>query len=128
MPSTNEERLRQLYDAFNARDIDAVSAALHPDVDWPNGWEGGRLAGADAVRDYWRRQFDQIIPSVEPRRIELDARGRLVVDVHQVVLSVSGELLSSGPVRHVYRFRDDLVERMDIEEAPGHLPEGATPV
>ena len=33
--------LQKLYAAFNARDIDAVLPALHPDVDWPNGWEVG---------------------------------------------------------------------------------------
>ena len=28
--------IRDLYASFNARDIEAVIAALHPDVDWPN--------------------------------------------------------------------------------------------
>ncbi|MDQ2842107.1 MAG: nuclear transport factor 2 family protein, partial [Acidobacteriota bacterium] len=49
--------LLQLYAAFNARNIDAVLPALHPDVDWPNGWEGGRMRGRDAVRAYWTRQW-----------------------------------------------------------------------
>jgi hypothetical protein len=37
-----ERLLGRIYEAFNRRDIDAVLAALHPAVDWPNGWEGGR--------------------------------------------------------------------------------------
>jgi len=53
---TFEERLRALYAAFNARDIDAVLAAMTEDVDWPNAWEGGRLSGRAAVRNYWTRQ------------------------------------------------------------------------
>ena len=31
------DALRALYRAFNAREIDAVLAALSPDVRWPNG-------------------------------------------------------------------------------------------
>jgi hypothetical protein len=29
--------LERTYAAFKARDVDAVLAAMHPDVDWPNG-------------------------------------------------------------------------------------------
>jgi ketosteroid isomerase-like protein len=28
------------YAAFNARDIDAVTAFMHPNVEWPNGMDG----------------------------------------------------------------------------------------
>jgi hypothetical protein len=37
------ELLAKTYAAFNARDVDATLAALHSDVDWPNGMEGGRV-------------------------------------------------------------------------------------
>jgi nuclear transport factor 2 (NTF2) superfamily protein len=57
-----EELLRTMYAGFNARDIDAVLAAMTADVDWPNAWEGGRLGGHDAVRDYWSRQWAAISP------------------------------------------------------------------
>ena len=30
--------LRALYDAFNARDLDRLLAALAEDVDWPAAW------------------------------------------------------------------------------------------
>jgi hypothetical protein len=33
------------------------------------------------------------------------------------VRNLEGAVLSDGRVRHVYTFRDGLVERMDIEEA-----------
>jgi hypothetical protein len=48
-----DRRLRSLYAAFNARDIGSPLTALADDVDWPNAWEGGRLRGTAAVRDYW---------------------------------------------------------------------------
>jgi ketosteroid isomerase-like protein len=112
-----EELLRQAYAAFNARDIDGALGLLHPDVDWPNGMEGGREVGHDAVRAYWARQFGLIDSQVEPVRFDVDDEGRIMVDVHQVVRDLEGEVLSDGRVRHVYRFRDGLVARMDIVDA-----------
>ncbi len=113
---TPEQLLRDLYAAFNARDIDRVLGALSPEVDWPNAWQGGRLHGHDEVRDYWRRQWAEIDPRVDPVSITQAPDGRTVVDVHQVVRSRDGEVLSDGRVRHVYEFRAGLVVRMDVEE------------
>jgi ketosteroid isomerase-like protein len=111
------QQIRDLYAAFNARDVDAVIAQLHPDVDWPNAWEGGRLSGHDAVRDYWSRQFAAIDPHVEPTAIENEPDGRVRVTVHQRVRSLDGELLADEQVAHVYTFRDGRIVRMDVEEA-----------
>ena len=41
--TTPEALLEGIYAAFNARDVDAVLAAMHADVDWPNAFEGGRV-------------------------------------------------------------------------------------
>ena len=112
--SEHEELLRRAYEAFNARDVDAALALMHPDVDWPNGMEGGRVLGRDAVREYWTRQFELIDSRVEPEVFTTDEEGRVVVDVHQVVRDTAGELLSDGRVEHVYTIRDGLVERMEI--------------
>jgi ketosteroid isomerase-like protein len=115
---TDEERLlRRAYDAFNARDIDGALALLHPDVDWPNGMEGGRERGHAAVRAYWTRQFGLIDSHVEPMAFEHDDDGRIAVDVRQVVRDLQGELLSDGRVAHVYTFRDGLVAHMEIRAA-----------
>jgi len=38
---TDRDLLSSAYDAFNARDIAAALAIMHPDVDWPNGMEAG---------------------------------------------------------------------------------------
>jgi ketosteroid isomerase-like protein len=113
-----EARLRELYAAFADRDVEAVAAALQPDVDWPNAWEGGRLHGRDAVRAYWRRQFAAIDPHVTPIRFTARDDGRIAIDVHQVVRSPDGALLSDRRVVHVYTLRDGLVARMDVED-PG---------
>jgi cation diffusion facilitator family transporter len=107
--------LRDLYAAFNARDIDAVLERMAPDVDWPNGMEGGRMQGRDAVREYWTRQWTLMHPTVEPGDISEQDDGRVVVDVHQIIHSTSGELLSDDHVTHTYVFDSGgLIARMDI--------------
>jgi ketosteroid isomerase-like protein len=114
-----ERALRAAYEAFNARDVDAALALMHPDVDWPNAWEGGRVVGQAAVRDYWTRQFSAISSHVEAERFTEEPDGSITVDVHQVVHDAgTGELVSDSRVRHRYRLADGLIERMDVLESP----------
>jgi hypothetical protein len=108
------EILKSAYRNFNTRRIDAVLAHMHPDVQWANGMEGGHVHGHDEVRAYWTRQFLMLDPHVEPLRIELDEQGRWVVEVHQVVHDLAGNLMLDTLVYHVYQFRDGLIQRMDI--------------
>jgi ketosteroid isomerase-like protein len=112
-----EETLRSAYTAFNTRDIDAAVGLMHEDVDWPNAWEGGRVVGRDAVRDYWRRQFEAISSQVEPEGFSEEPDGSITVEVHQVVHDVgTGKLLSDSHVRHRYRFEGGLITQMDVLE------------
>jgi ketosteroid isomerase-like protein len=90
-----EEILRSAYRAFNARDVDAALELMHPDVDWPNAWEGGRVTGRTAVREYWTRQFAAISSRVEPEAFTEEPDGAIMVEVHQVVHDAqSGDLLT----------------------------------
>ena len=107
--------LTEIYQNFNARHMHAVLARMHPDVEWANGMEGGHVYGVDAVRDYWTRQWATIDPHVEPLHIEPDAAGRFIVEVHQTVRDLEGNLLIDALVHHAYRIRNGLIERMDIE-------------
>jgi nuclear transport factor 2 (NTF2) superfamily protein len=110
-------RLEQLYDRFNARDIEAVLEVLHPDVDWPNGWEGGRERGRDAVRAYWTRQWAAIDPKVEPTEVLELPDGRLRVHAHQVVRDHKGKLISDSATIHDYEFAaDGLIVSMHFGE------------
>jgi ketosteroid isomerase-like protein len=112
-----EEILRAAYRAFNARDLDSAVALMHPDVDWPNAWEGGRVVGRDAVSAYWRRQFEAISSKVEPEGFIEERDGAIVVEVHQVVHDAqSGAQISDSHVRHRYRIGDGLIARMDVLE------------
>ena len=106
--------LADAYAAFNARDVDAALATMHPDVAWPNGMEGGWVYGREAVRAYWTRQWGIIDPRVEPRRFTTGAEGRVVVDVHQVVRDRAGTVVTDQMVQHVYTIDDGLIQRMEI--------------
>jgi hypothetical protein len=113
-----ERLIGRIYEAFNRREIDTVLAALHPAVDWPNGWEGGRVTGHDEVRSYWTRQWAAIDPTVVPTAFADSSDGRISVRVHQTVRDLSGNLLADSEVIHVYTFQDGLIKAMDIEPAP----------
>jgi ketosteroid isomerase-like protein len=122
---SNRELLKVAYEAFNARNIDAVLALMRADVDWPNGMEGGRVFGRENVRGYWKRQWEIIDPRVEPVRFEEDDSGRTVVIVHQVVRDLAGNLLADQMVHHVYSIKDGLIVKMDILSA-GESPQAGS--
>ena len=113
---TDRDLLISIYAAFNRRDIDAVLTHMHSEVDWPNGMEGGRVHGKEAVRQYWQRQWRQIDPRVEPQDFSTDESGATIVDVHQVIRDLSGNVLADSMVRHVYRMRDGLIYSMEIRD------------
>ena len=114
----DQEVLRYAYAAFNARNVDAAVATMHPDVEWPNGMEGGRVHGRQTVREYWTRQWTLVDPQVEPLSFATEADGRIAVEVRQVVRDAAGTLLVEQRVRHVYRMEDGLVREMEIRDAP----------
>ena len=104
----------ELYDAFNARDVDAVLAHVAPDVDWPDAWRGGRVIGREAVRAYWLAQWEVTDPEVRPLRVRELPDGRVEVLVGQRVRDRDGDLLAEASVLHTYTFDGPLVSRMDV--------------
>ena len=114
--SDEVELLRNVYALFNGREIESVLAAMHPDVVWANGMEGGHVHGRDEVRSYWQRQWALMDPHVEPLEISPAGKGEVVVKVHQVVRDREGNLLADRFVIHVFQIRDGLIQRFDIRE------------
>lgn len=112
-----EAVIRNAYDAFNARNIDAAVALLAPDVDWPNAIEGGRVHSPEGVRDHWVRQFDHSSPKVEPRRFFVDENEMVVAEVHQVVTNLAGEVVTDKIVEHAYRLREGPIGYMEVRAA-----------
>ena len=115
--SIDVEFLMRVYERFNARDIDAVLAALHADVMWANGMEGGHVHGREAVRSYWTRQWATIDPRVEPTAFSTGADGGTIVEVHQTVHDLQGAMLVDQMVGHIFRIENGLIMRFDIRKA-----------
>ena len=111
-----ETILKNAYNAFNHRNIDAALALMDPEVDWPNGMEGGIEHGHESVRSYWTRQWTMIDPHVEPIGFKKQEDGRTDVTVHQVVKDLSGNLLIDGIVHHIYTIENGVVINMEIQK------------
>lgn len=111
------ELLQRVYDRFNSRDMEAVLAAMHEDVTWANGMEGGYVQGVEGVRKYWTRQWAMIDPHVEPVGFSSGSDGEIVVEVHQVVRDLQGNILIDQMTGHTFRFENGLVKRFDIRKA-----------
>src|SRR5215216_632997 len=116
MKQQYKEIIERTYAAFNARDIDAVLSKMHPEVHWPNGWEGGYVTGHKEVRDYWTRQWKEINPKVEPVSIIEKEDEQIEVRVRQIVKDLSGTILFEGFVKHVYATDNGLIKSMEIEK------------
>jgi hypothetical protein len=108
--------LKRAYAAFNQRDVPGALATMQPDVEWPNGMEGGTVHGHTGVREYWTRQWGIYDPHVDPVSFDADEAGRIVVGVHQVVHDISGKLLLDRMVQHVYSMESGLIRKMQIRE------------
>ena len=111
----DEQVIYQIYNGFNARDMEGVFALLTDDVAWANAMEGTHVHGKDAIRDYWTHQWSVIDPHVEPMKIAKAADGSLVVDVHQVVKNLEGQTLIDETVKHAFRLDGGRVQRFDIQ-------------
>ena len=115
MKNPIEAVLKNAYAAFNARDIAAALATMHPAIEWPKAFEGGYVRGHAEIRSYWTRQWAEINPRVEPVQFTERPDGRIEVAVQQLVKNLTGEVLFDGVVKHVYTVQDGLLRKMDIE-------------
>jgi ribosomal protein S18 acetylase RimI-like enzyme len=116
MSEQHELLLRRAYEAFNARDIQGALATMHPQVDWPNALEGGRINGHTEVRAYWGRQWESLDSQVQPLRIEQSPGGGVIATVRQLVRDRAGNVVSDQTVEHRFVIAGGLIERMDIND------------
>lgn len=108
------EKLRAAYAAFNARDIDAALALMTSDVAWPRAFKGGFVRGPEEVRAYWTEQWSEVDPHVEPLAFHREEDGRTLVEVHQVVRDLAGNLLADERVGHRFTLESGLIHAMEV--------------
>ncbi|SSC25815.1 SnoaL-like domain-containing protein [Klenkia terrae] len=92
-------------------------ARLHPQVDWPEPWSGGRLRGPAAVAGHLADQRRDVRFTVVPLHV-VQTHQAAVVTVHQVVRDADGDPLSDTTVLHTLTLDDGLVRRLDVGEPP----------
>ena len=102
-----------LWPALTARDVDAVVALLHPDIDWQDTLNGGRRVGRDAVRAYLSEVMAMVVIVSTPISIMPSGPDRYLARVDHVVRNRDGQFWGQETVSHVVSLRDGLIVRMD---------------
>lgn len=102
-----------LFDAFNARNLEAARALLHPDADWPNLFGEDRLHGPDRVLAMWSEQFARFDPEISLISMTTLPDGRRRARINHVVRNLDGRVFTDEEATVTYRFRDCLIARMD---------------
>jgi hypothetical protein len=116
--SPEAKLLRAAYAAFNSRDIVTAASLMTPDVTWPRAFKGGFVRGPQEVGDYWKEQWSEIDPKVEPLAFYPDQDGRILVEVHQVVRDLAGTVLADERVGHRFTLEGGLIQGMEVCALP----------
>jgi hypothetical protein len=87
---------------------------MNSDVSWPKAFDGGFVEGGKAIREYWTRQWSGINPHVDPVAFYPDSHGRMLVEVHQTVRDLEGNLIDDSQVGHRYTFKNGIIRGMEI--------------
>jgi nuclear transport factor 2 (NTF2) superfamily protein len=114
--SPNQQFLQNLYEAFNNRELETIILAMHPDVKWANGLEGGFVYGRDAVREYWTNQYKVIQVQLETLKFETDENNRDVVTTHQIVRDLQGNMLANVTIQQIFTIENNLISLYEIGE------------
>jgi len=122
-PSPEIELLHAAYAAFNTRDIPAALALMAPNVTWPKAFKGGFAHGPVEVAEYWTEQWGEIDPHVEPTAFYPESDGRILVDVHQLVRDLAGDVLVDEHVGHRFTIENGLIRGMEVCALPVSMPE-----
>jgi ketosteroid isomerase-like protein len=107
--------LTAMFDAFNRKDFAAAGACLHPDTDWPDTLGEGRVHGAQAVQATWIDHRRHVEAQVSLLSCEPDGEDGVRARLYYVVRTPDGRLFSEETGYQLYRFRDGLIVRMDLD-------------
>jgi hypothetical protein len=110
-----ERVIERLFESFNAKDAAALTALLHPHVDWPDLFGAERLKGRQAVQAMWTYQFGKWDPHISLIDMIRGPEGRIVARVNYVIRNSEGRLFTEEQAIHRFHFRDGFIDRMDVE-------------
>jgi hypothetical protein len=112
--SSNQQFLKNLYEAFNKREIETLISLMKPDVKWANGMEGGFVYGQNEVREYWLKQFETMRTELEPLDYATDENDRNFVTVHLQVRDLEGNLLLEKTVQQIFTIDNGLISVFEL--------------
>ena len=120
--STNVDVVLQAFKAVEQRDLEALAAVYHPDIEFhdaPSLPYGGSQVGLAAVIEHgpaWAKTWDPVQTQAE-RRMDphlIAANGQDVVALYrQRAVTVAGERFDN-PVLGLYRVRDGMLQRAQM--------------
>ncbi|MDP1737854.1 MAG: nuclear transport factor 2 family protein [Caulobacter sp.] len=109
-------RITELWTAVNRQDFEAAIALLHPDVDWQDIVNGGRLHGIAAVRAYWTRISELLTSDSSPITYRLIGEDRIAARMLHSLTGKQGKVWGEEALTQVFTLRDGLIVRMDLDE------------
>ena len=112
---TSADVVLRLHAALDRRDLDAVMALMHPDVQFEDFVDGGPLAGLVEVRAFYQRLFDTLSPGFDILATENLPGGRVRVDMQVVVHDSAGHVWSDSRSGATYTLTDGLVTGVVLE-------------
>jgi hypothetical protein len=112
----DEEPLRRVFGAYNARNVAAAIALTDASVRWGLADDGGFVSGHAGLRELWRRQWSTNDAVLEPTRFDESEDGNAVVEV--VRRQRKGELLEESMQLQTFSFgADGLIVSMELSSA-----------
>jgi hypothetical protein len=116
MMSAASDVIARLHDALDRRDLDAVTALIHPQARFRDYLDGGELIGRDAVRGFYQRLFDMLAPGLDLIGLKTLPDGRVRADIQSSVRAPSGHLWSDTRVVAIYTVLDGLISSVELQD------------
>jgi hypothetical protein len=108
----DEELVRRVYGAYNARNLKAAMLLTQGSVRWGHGKDGGFVTGHAGLRELWTRQWSNDPTLLEPQRFSETEEGTVVVEV--VRRKRKGQLLQESAQLHRFIVTEGLIEAMEL--------------
>jgi hypothetical protein len=112
-PGESDSLIIDLFDAFNARDLGAAAALLHPEADWPDVFSTDRLHGREQILAMWSEQLRRFDPEIALLEMTALRDGKRRARVNYVVRNLDGRIFTDEEATMTYKFRDGLIARLD---------------
>ncbi|MBI1407072.1 MAG: DUF4440 domain-containing protein [Caulobacter sp.] len=110
--------VREFYEAFNRQDVEGMAALVHPQADFADLFDDGRVVGREALIVHWTRVLGLVRGELTLVSARAAKDGSLVVSFRHQITNPEGRLWDNGEETLRYEFIDGLISRMDRPVPP----------